>query len=60
MPVIPANINDVPSPVLLINSAYRCETPKKGWTTEADLLAGGLSTDIATLTELLNIPQVKI
>lgn len=60
MPVIPANINDVPSLVLLINSAYRGEISKKGWTTEADLLAGDLRTDIATLKELLNNPQTKI
>jgi ribosomal protein S18 acetylase RimI-like enzyme len=60
MPVIPANINDIPLLVLLINSAYRGEMSKKGWTTEADLLAGDLRTDIATLTELLNKPQTKI
>jgi ribosomal protein S18 acetylase RimI-like enzyme len=31
---------DIPELVLLINSAYRGESSKKGWTTEADLLGG--------------------
>jgi ribosomal protein S18 acetylase RimI-like enzyme len=60
MSVFPASINDVPSLVLLINSAYRGETSKKGWTTEADLLEGDLRTDIASLTELLNKSQATI
>lgn len=35
-----AIIEDVPQLVALINSAYRGEESKKGWTTEADLLEG--------------------
>lgn len=35
-----AQINDVQSIVNLINSAYRGETSRAGWTTEADLLDG--------------------
>jgi len=53
MPVIPAGIQDLPALVTLINSAYRGEASKKGWTTEADLLEGELRTDIPTLSELL-------
>ncbi len=48
--------NDIPELVLLINSAYRGEASKKGWTTEADLLEGELRTDIPSLTNLLNNP----
>lgn len=36
----------------LVNSAYRGESSKKGWTTEADLL-GGQRTDPAALSELI-------
>lgn len=60
MPVLLATINDIPAIATLINSAYRGEASKKGWTTEADLLVGGLRTDIPTLTDLLNKPQSVI
>ena len=35
-----ATIADAAELSALINSAYRGETSKKGWTTEADLLEG--------------------
>jgi ribosomal protein S18 acetylase RimI-like enzyme len=54
MPVSTATIQDIPALVTLINSAYRGEASKKGWTTEADLLKGELRTDISTLTALIN------
>ena len=38
MPVSKASIEDIAELVPLINSAYRGEASKKGWTTEADLL----------------------
>src|SRR3990170_5459243 len=53
MPVFPAGIQDIPALVALINSAYRGEASKKGWTTEADLLKGELRTDIPTLTAII-------
>lgn len=40
-----ATIQDIPSLTILINSAYRGETSKKGWTTEAHLLAGKRTTE---------------
>lgn len=40
MAIIPATLADVPELVNLINSAYRGETSKKGWTTEANLIDG--------------------
>lgn len=40
MPVRTANINDAPFLVALINSAYRGDASKKGWTTEADIIDG--------------------
>jgi ribosomal protein S18 acetylase RimI-like enzyme len=57
MQISPAHIEDIPALVALINSAYRGEASKKGWTTEADLLKGELRTDISTLTEVMNRPQ---
>ena len=40
-----ATLQDIPSLNMLINSAYRGETSKKGWTTEAHLLAGKRTTE---------------
>jgi GNAT superfamily N-acetyltransferase len=37
----------------LVNSAYRGESSKKGWTTEADLL-GGQRIDVARVQEMLS------
>lgn len=48
-----ATLPDVPSLVQLINSAYRGEGSKQGWTTEADLI-GGLRTDAEELQKIIN------
>jgi ribosomal protein S18 acetylase RimI-like enzyme len=40
-----ATLQDISSLNILINSAYRGETSKKGWTTEAHLLAGKRTTE---------------
>jgi ribosomal protein S18 acetylase RimI-like enzyme len=37
----------------LLNSAYRGEASKQGWTTEANLIAGGTRTDDASLQKLM-------
>ncbi len=47
-----ANANDVDTISALINSAYRGESSKRGWTTEAELL-GGQRTDPETLRETI-------
>lgn len=49
MPVTKAVLADVPQLNDLVNSAYRGETSKQGWTTEANLL-DGLRIDEETLT----------
>jgi ribosomal protein S18 acetylase RimI-like enzyme len=49
--IIPASLTDIPSLVKLVNSAYRGESSKKGWTTEADLL-GGIRVNEITLTSI--------
>ena len=51
----PATAADVPALAALVNSAYRGEASRQGWTTEADLLDGP-RTDAAALHELLGAP----
>ena len=53
MRIMPASQSDTAALEKLINSAYRGEGSKKGWTTEADLL-DGTRTDEANLLELIN------
>lgn len=50
-----ASVHDVAALHRLIESAYRGETAKAGWTHEADLL-GGQRTDAAELTAILTDP----
>lgn len=54
-----ATLQDVPELNILINSAYRGESSKKGWTTEEHLL-GGIRTDESNLSELLQKENVTI
>jgi len=51
---------DIDCLAALVNSAYRGEYSKKGWTTEADLLPGELRTDAASLANLLQKPGSTI
>jgi ribosomal protein S18 acetylase RimI-like enzyme len=53
MPVLTAAIQDIPQLVALINSAYRGDASKKGWTTEADLLKGEKRTNAETIEQLM-------
>jgi ribosomal protein S18 acetylase RimI-like enzyme len=55
MPILVATTEDVPQLEALINSAYRGEESKKGWTTEADIVKGTLRIDEAALTELMKV-----
>jgi ribosomal protein S18 acetylase RimI-like enzyme len=48
-----ATVDQVSELVELVNSAYRGEGSKRGWTTEADLL-GGIRTDEASMLHLIN------
>lgn len=40
LPLRPATPDDVPALVALVNSAFRGESSRAGWTTEADMLEG--------------------
>jgi ribosomal protein S18 acetylase RimI-like enzyme len=47
---------DIPALVALMDSAYRGEESKKGWTSEADLLAGKKRTDETIVSGLMQTP----
>ena len=48
-----ATASDIPAIIDLLNSAYRGERSKQGWTTEADLISGDIRTDEATLQKVM-------
>jgi ribosomal protein S18 acetylase RimI-like enzyme len=54
--IILATPTDVPDIVALLNSAYRGESSKKGWTTEAHLIAGEVRTDDEDVHTVLTTP----
>jgi len=47
---------DAPALAALVNSAYRGESSRDGWTTEADLL-GGQRTDVDRLIDTIGAPD---
>ncbi len=54
-----ASINDAPTLDILVNSAYRGESSKQGWTTEADLL-DGTRTDVTGIQEVIETPNTTV
>lgn len=54
-----ADQKDIDALATLVNSAYRGEHAKKGWTTEADLI-DGTRTDAAALSDVLKKPGTVI
>ena len=54
-----ATVNDVVELVQLVNSAYRGESSKRGWTTEADLL-DGIRTDEESMLQLITDPTSEV
>lgn len=50
-----ASASDIPAIKDLLNSAYRGERSRKGWTTEADLIAGNVRTDEQNLAEVMAV-----
>lgn len=52
----PATLTDVPAIVALVESAYRGDSGRRGWTTESDLL-DGQRTDAAGVAALLDQPH---
>lgn len=60
MQITPAVIDDIPELLSLVNSAYRGEASKQGWTTEAHLLKGDKRTDTVSLKKMLQTPGAII
>lgn len=54
-----ADEKDIPALNVLINSAYRGDQSRQGWTTEADLL-DGIRTDEEAIKELMQLPSSVI
>ena len=48
---------DVATITALLNSAYRGESSKQGWTTEAHLIAGNVRTDEKNLLQVMQQPH---
>lgn len=58
-PIEPATSADIPAIVTLLNSAYRGESSRKGWTTEADLIGGNVRTDLEDVTRTMEKQDSK-
>ena len=56
MAIAIAGKNDIPTLVRLLNSAYRGDESRKGWTTEADSVGGDIRTDQAQLNQMMEKP----
>jgi ribosomal protein S18 acetylase RimI-like enzyme len=54
-----ATLEDATELDQLVNSAYRGDSSRQGWTTEADLLEG-TRTDAAAIKELIETPGITI
>ncbi|MFD2934033.1 GNAT family N-acetyltransferase [Spirosoma flavum] len=52
--IIPATEEDIPALDKLVNSAYRGDSSRKGWTTEADLLDGIRTSEVSLRAMFLN------
>ena len=59
LPLRMATTADVPALVALVNSAYRGDSSRVGWTTEADML-GGQRIDAEYLAEMLAAPGTVV
>ncbi|MBK5279641.1 MAG: GNAT family N-acetyltransferase [Bacteroidia bacterium] len=53
--IVPSISKDAPELDALVNSAYRGDSSRQGWTTEADLL-DGTRTDASAITDTINKP----
>lgn len=55
-----ATIKDIPFLLYLVNSAYRGEPARKGWTHEADLIDGDKRIDENSLKEMIQNPNAVV
>jgi ribosomal protein S18 acetylase RimI-like enzyme len=54
--IVVATFDDIPAIRNLLNSAYRGESSKRGWTTEAHLIGGNVRTNDANIEEVMRKP----
>lgn len=54
-----AIVEDAPALETLVNSAYRGDSSRQGWTTEADIL-DGTRTDAAAIADLIQTPGTTL
>lgn len=54
--ILPATAADITAITALLNSAYRGESSKKGWTTEANLIAGNRRSNEAGVQQVMQKP----
>lgn len=57
--ITPAKATDAAELDILVNSAYRGDSSRQGWTTEADLL-DGTRTDAAAIEDIINRPGYTV
>lgn len=60
MPIFPATTADIPQLLPLVNSAFRGDAARQGWTHEADLIQGTQRTDESTLRALMQIANAVV
>ena len=57
--ILPAKLEDAATLSDLVNSAYRGDSSRQGWTTEADLL-DGTRTDTSAVEEIIRRPGTMV
>lgn len=60
MPLYPAASADLPAVAALVNSAYRGDVSRQGWTTEADYIEGQRTDAAALAADLAANPQARL
>ncbi len=58
--ILTATTDDIPQLAFLINSAFRGEQAKQGWTTEATLIEGDKRIDEPALQQIMANPKAII
>jgi ribosomal protein S18 acetylase RimI-like enzyme len=58
--ILIATKEDIKKLIPLVNSAYRGEASKKGWTTEANVIQGETRIDEESLLKMMNDPNAAI
>ncbi len=60
MPLVPADDGDLDAVAALVNSGFRGEASRQGWTTEADFLDGERTDEAALRADLRDRPEARL